>query len=159
MVNFFPSPTNRITKLLVDEGMKGPEAHFLAFYSEGCLGKTRKLIKQEIIPYRRKVLDEMLAHRNNDSFLKELSADANETVQALRLLLSFFRDVLLLKCGVAKTELVHQDCLKEVEQFAARGFEDLSLIIRQIILTKELVDEKLNVKMSLSLLREHIWAN
>ena len=141
------------------KGVKEQDAHFLAVYSEGCLGKTRKLIKQEIILHRRKVLDEMLLNRNNDNFLKELSADPQETTQALRLLLSFFRDVLLLKSGVSKTELVHQDCLKEMEKFAARGFEDLALIIRQIVQTKELVDEKLNVKMSLSLLREHIWAN
>ena len=51
---------------------------------------------------RRKVLDEMLLNRNNDGFLKELSSDPKETAQALRLLLSFFRDVLLLKCGVSK---------------------------------------------------------
>ena len=158
-IKFFPSSVNRIARLLMDEGIKDPDAHFLAFYSEGCLGKTRKLIKQDIVLRRRKVLDEMLLNRNNDSFLKELSSDPMEIAQALRLLLSFFRDVLLFKNGIPKTELVHQDCLKEVEQFAARGFEDLALIIRQIVQTKELVDEKLNVKMSLSLLREHIWVN
>ncbi len=115
--------------------------------------------KEETIQYNRKVLDEMLLNRNNDSFLKELVSDPQETAQALRLLLSFFRDAILLKSGISKTTLVHQDCLKEVEKFSARRFEDLSLIIRQIVKTKELVDEKLNVKMSLSLLREHIWAN
>jgi hypothetical protein len=88
-----------------------------------------------------------------------LSADPAKTAQALRLLLSFFRDVLLLKSGVAKTELVHRDSISEMEKFAGRGLEDLALIIRQIVQTKELVDEKLNVKMSLSLLREHIWVN
>jgi len=115
--------------------------------------------KEEIIPYNRKVLDEMLLNRNNDSFLKELSADPQETAQALRLLLSFFRDVMLFKSSGSKTALANQDCLKELEKFAVRGFEDLALIIRQIVQTKKLVDENLNVKMSLSLLREHIWAN
>jgi DNA polymerase III subunit delta' len=158
-VKFFPSSVNRITKLLMDEGVSTQDARFLAVYSEGCLGKIRKLIKQEIIPRRRKVLDEMLLNRNNDNFLKELSGDPQGTIQALRLLLSFFRDVLLFKSGISKTELVHQDCLKEMEKFAVRGLDDLALIIRQIVQTKELVDEKLNVKMSLSLLREHIWAN
>jgi DNA polymerase III delta' subunit len=114
---------------------------------------------RDIIPPNRRVLDEMLLNRHNDTFLKELSADPQETTQALRLLLSFFRDVLLFKGGVAKTELVHQDCLKEVEKFAVRGLEDLGAIIRQIVQTKKLVDEKLNVKMSLSLLKEHIWVN
>jgi DNA polymerase-3 subunit delta' len=159
IVRFFPSPANRIAKLLTDEGVKPPDAHFLAVYSEGCLGKTRKLITQEIITRKRKVLDEMLLNRHNDSFLKTLSADPQETAQALRLLLSFFRDVLLFKSGVSKTELLHQDCLKEIEKFTAREFLDLALIIRQIVQTKELLDDKLNVKMSLSLLREHLWVN
>jgi len=158
-VKFFPSSVNRIAQLLTDEGLKGQDAHFLAVYSEGCLGKTRKLMKQEITLYRRKVLDEMLLNRNNDIFLKELSANPQEATQALRLLLSFFRDVILLKSGVSKTALIHQDCSKEMEKFTVRGFEDVASIIRQIVKTKELVDEKLNVKMSLSLLREHIWAN
>jgi DNA polymerase-3 subunit delta' len=159
IITFFPSSVNRIAQVLMDEGVKEHDARFLAVYSEGCLGKIRKLMKQDIVIRRRKVLDEMLLNRNNDSFLKELSVDPQETTQALRLLLSFFRDVLLFKSGVSKTALVHQDSLKEMERFVARGFEDLALIIRQIVQTKELVDEKLNVKMSLSLLREHIWAN
>lgn len=159
IIKFFPSSVDRIAQLLMDEGVSTQDARFLAVYSEGCLGKTRKLMKQEIITRRRKVLDEMLLNRNNDSFLKELSSDPQESSQALRLLLSFFRDVILFKSGVPKAALVHQDCLKAMEKFAARGFEDMALIIRQIVKTKKLVDENLNVKMSLSLLREHIWAN
>ena len=159
IIKFFPSSVNRIAQILIDEGIKNDDARFLAVYSEGSLGKTRKLIEQEIITQRRKILDEMLFNRNNDAFLKELSSNPVEIIQALRLLLSFFRDVLLFKSGVSKSELVHQDVLREVENFATRGFEDLALIIRQIVQTKELVDENLNVKMSLSLLREHIWVN
>ena len=159
IVKFFPSSVNRIEKFLTDEGLKIQDAHFLAVYSEGCLGKSRKLIQQDIIPRRRKIFDEMFFNRNNESFLKELSNDPQEAVLALRLLLSFFRDVLLFKSGVAAADLVHQDCSKELEKFAPRDFENLGLIIRQIVQTKQLVDEKLNVKMSLSLLREHIWGN
>ena len=58
-----------------------------------------------------------------------------------------------------QAELVNQDCLVDLERFTGRSFEELALIISQIVQTKELVDEKLNVKMSLSLLREYIWAN
>jgi len=78
IVKFFPSSVNRIAQLLTDEGLNIQEARFLAVYTEGCLGKTRKLIKQEIIPHKRKVLDEMLLNRNNDNFLKSLAADAQE---------------------------------------------------------------------------------
>jgi len=159
IIQFFPSSVNRVAKLLMDEGIKNDDAHFLAVYSEGCLGKSRKLIEQEMILQRPRIINEMLFNRQNDNFIKEISGDPQVASQALRLLLSFFRDVILFKSGVSKTELIHQDCLGEVEKFAGRGFEDLALIIRQIVQTKELVDEKLNIKMSLSLLREHIWAN
>src|SRR5579863_3586879 len=60
IVKFFPSSVNRIARVLQDEGIKPEDAHFLAVYSEGCLGKTRKLIKQKITVFRHKVLDEML---------------------------------------------------------------------------------------------------
>ena len=95
------------------------------------------------------------------SSFKELSANGQgeRLTEALRLLLSFFRDVLFFKSGVPQVELVHQDYLNVMSNFAARSFEDLASIIRQIVQTKKLVDEKLNVKMSLSLLREHIWVN
>ena len=98
-------------------------------------------------------------NRSNDDFLKELSGDPVQAAVALQLLLSFFRDVLVLKSGVSDGALVHQDRLKEMGKFAGRDITDLYLIIRQIIQTKKLVDDNLNTKMSLSLLREHIWAN
>jgi DNA polymerase III delta' subunit len=121
--------------------------------------EVKFFIKEQNVPSNRKVLDEMLLNRSNDAFLKDLSTDPQEATGALKLLLSFFRDVILFKSGVPKTALMHQDCLKEMEKFSTRSFEDINLIIRQIVKTKEFVDEKLNVKMSLSLLREHIWAN
>ncbi|MBF0511936.1 MAG: hypothetical protein HQL13_06375, partial [Candidatus Omnitrophica bacterium] len=61
--------------------------------------------------------------------------------------------------GVVVNELVHQDYLAEIERFALKNSDDLAVIIRQIVKSQKLVDEKLNVKMSLSLLREYIWGN
>src|ERR1035437_10064417 len=81
IIKFFPTSVNRISKLLMDEGIKPQDAHFLAVYSEGSLGKTRKLILQNIISRRRMVLDEMLSNRHNDTFLKELSGDPHEISQ------------------------------------------------------------------------------
>ena len=159
IVKFFSSSVNRITRFLTDEGVAQQDAHFLAVYGEGCMGRIRKLVEQDIISKTRKVLDEMLLNRRNDDFLKELSGDPLESAVALRLLLSFFRDVLLLKSGVSSSALVHQGRLTELGTWARRDMADLSLIIRQIIQTKKLVDDNLNTKMSLSLLREYLWAN
>jgi DNA polymerase III delta' subunit len=114
--------------------------------------------KEENPAYNRKIMDEMLLNRNNDSFLKDLSSDHQQTAQALRMLLGFFKDVLLVKSGAAAA-FSSQEYAKPMEKFAGYRIEDLNLIIRQIVKTKQLVDENLNTKMSLSLLKEHIWAN
>lgn len=159
IVKFFPASVNRITRFLTDEGLALQDAHFLAVFSEGCLGRVRQLVKEDILVKRHKVLDDMLFNRRNDDFLKELSNDPLGITVALQLLLSFFRDVLLLKNGASSGELIHQGRLKELGAFVSRDISDLSLIIRQIVQTKKLVDDHLNAKMSLSLLREYLWVN
>src|SRR5208283_865037 len=141
-----PSSVNRITRFLTDEGLPQQDAYFLAVFSEGCLGRVRKLVKEDIMATRQKVLDEMLFNRRNDDFLKELSMDPVQAAVALQLLLSFFRDVLMLKSGALGGELVHQNRLKELGTFAGRNMTDLSLIVRQIVQTKKLLDDHLNTK-------------
>src|SRR5205807_1352935 len=42
IIKFFSSSVNRIARLLMDEGINDRDAHFLAVYSEGNAGKTRK---------------------------------------------------------------------------------------------------------------------
>ncbi len=159
IVKFFPSSVNRITRFLTDEGLPQQDAYFLAVFSEGCLGRARQLVKEDIMAKRQKVLDEMLFNRRNDAFLKELSMDPLQAAVALQLLLSFFRDVLMLKNGALGGELVHQNRLKALGTFASRDMTDLSLIVRQIVQTKKLLDDHLNTKMALSLLREYLWGN
>jgi DNA polymerase-3 subunit delta' len=159
IVKFFPSPVNRTIRFLTEEGIPHQDAHFLAVYGEGCLGQIRRLVDQDILKNKQNFLDELLLNGRNEEFLKGLADDPSRARTALRLLLSFFRDVLLFKSGVESEMLLHQNRLKELGAFASRGTDDLHLIIRQIVQTKKLVDDRLNVKMSLSLLREYIWAN
>jgi DNA polymerase-3 subunit delta' len=155
IIKFFPAPVGRVARLLADEGLKEQDARFLADYAEGFLGRSRRLMGMDILSTRREVLDEMLLSRQSERFFKEITQDPQKTSEALRLLYSFFRDVLLLKCGIAGS----QDYRQEVERFAKRDMEDLVLIIRQIVQTRKLAGENLNVKMSLSLLKEYIWGN
>ncbi|MBF0504058.1 MAG: AAA family ATPase [Candidatus Omnitrophica bacterium] len=159
IVKFLPSAVNRIIQFLKEGGIAEQDAHFLAVYSEGCLGRACQLAKQDIILKRNRILDDMLFNRRQDDFLKELSGDPLQAAVVLGLLLSFFRDVLLLKSGAPSSALVHQGCLKEQKTFALREMADLSLIIRQIVQTKKLLDEHLNARMSFFLLREYLWAN
>lgn len=159
IMKFLPLSVHRMTQFLIDEGLDARQARFLAFYTQGSLGKTHRLMADDILAKRQKILDECLHNRRNDEFLKELSADPSKTTVALRLLLIFFRDVVLLKNKIPAESLVFQDRLKELETFARRDMTDLFFIIRQIIAVKKQLDDHLNIRMSLGLLREYLWEN
>lgn len=156
IVRFFPASLSRAAKLLAEDGCAGEEAMFLADYAEGCLGQSRRLAKEGLMARRRQVLNEMLTGRQTEAFVKQITQDPQQTAEALRILYSFFKDVILLKC---KVQVKQPDFHQEMEKFARRDLEDLLKIVRQIVQTKKLAGENLNVKMSLSLLKEYIWGN
>ncbi len=158
-VQFFPVAVNRITQVLSDEGLSAVQARFLAVYTDGCLGQARALAQEGLAQGKNKMLDEILFNRHNDDYLKELAKDDVKAAQALQVLLTFFRDVLLLKSGAGTDMLVHQDRLKDLNTFAARSTDDLDAVVRHIVAAKRLIGEKLNVKVALNLLREYIWVN
>ncbi len=155
-VQFFPASVNRIAQVLKEEGVHHQTASFLSVYADGCLGKARKLAAGGIAERKNRIVDQMLFSARVDDYLKGLASDKEVAVEALNVLLSFFRDALLLKAGVGVEALIHQDRIKDLETQGNRPIADLTGIISQIIQTKKLIDDNLNMKMSLALLKERI---
>ncbi len=155
-VQFFPVSVNRIAEVLAQEGVEARMASFVAVYADGCLGKARKLASEGILLRKNRIIDQMLFSARSDEFLKELSGDKVAVVEALNVMMSFFRDVILLKSAVAAEGLIHQDRINDLKAFAVRPMTDLAAIISQIVQTKKLINDNLNVKMSLALLKERM---
>ena len=81
--------------------------------------------------------------RGNDEYLKELSGDKAQATAALVALLSCVRDAMARRSGT----------------LSQRSMDELCGIQKQIVHAKSLMDENLNVKMGLSLVRERLWGN
>lgn len=105
-----------------------------------------------------RILDVFLS-RGNEDFLKTLSTDRAMTADAMRVLLSWVRDVLLYKNGVESSHLIYQNRIKDLEKMSRRSVQDLCALNHQIVRVKALSDENLNVKMALSLMKERLWGN
>jgi DNA polymerase-3 subunit delta' len=155
VVKFFPVSSNRLSEVL-----DAPEAtaHFLAVYTDGCLGQAKHLIEDGFMQRKNQTLDAFL-NPSNDEFLKKLSSDKEEAKEALHIFLSIVRDAILLKSGVLAHDLMNVDKIQSVQLLAKHSFEELASIYQQVIKTKELLDENLNAKMAFSILRQRLWLN
>lgn len=142
------------------------QAHFLAYFAEGCPGKARRLkeegfcaTKDEIV--NRFILapkDEILG-REREALIKTIGADKAKTKEFLGVLLSWVRDCLLIQAGVKDARLVHAGRIRELQNFQQRfSFEELSGIHRETVNACRLLTENLNVKIPLSIIGEMVWA-
>jgi DNA polymerase-3 subunit delta' len=154
-VKFFPVSSHRLSEVL-----DAPQAtaHFLAVYTDGCLGQAKHLIDDDFMQRKNKTLDAFL-NPSNEDFLKKLSSDKDEAKEALHIFLSIVRDAILFKSGVLEHDLMNVDKIQSVQLLAKHSFEELAGIYQQVVKTKELLDENLNAKMAFSILRQRLWLN
>ncbi len=159
VVNFFPATQQRVAATLEDDlDIPEPAAHFLAYFSEGCLGKARRFYQEGIFERKNDMIDHMVLEQDNEAYLKTLSADKEKTKEALAVLLSWFRDLMLLKTGVEQGCVVHADRRKELLSLVSQySFNQLKEIVEGIVDTSRMLGENLNIKIPLILLREKIW--
>lgn len=132
--------------------------HFLSFFTEGSLGKARKLQEENIFEKKNKMIDQFILSAESENFLKEISGNFSQTKLLLDILLSWMRDCLLLNVKVEDRRMTHYDRLKELKNFQERfTFEQLKDMYEQIVETKKMLDENLNIKIPLLILKETIW--
>lgn len=155
IVKFFPVSVNRLQEAL-DSSRE--TAHFLTVYTDGCLGQARNLVEKDFIDYKNQIIEGFL-NKSNEEFLKKISSEKEVAKEALHILLSVVRDAMLLKNGVASTELMNADQLENIRSLARHSSDGLIALYEQVINTKELLDENLNAKMAFSILRQRLWLN
>ncbi len=159
-VHFFPLlPADVEKELQKTSGVQEEQAHFLALYSEGCLGQALRLHEEKFFDRKNEIIDNMVYKRNNENDLKDLGSDKGLGQDTLKVLLSWFRDVMLLKIGVEESRLMNKDRILQLRQeFQRYSVEQLDACIDQIVETFRMMEENLNVKIPFILLREKIWA-
>ena len=158
-VYFFPLSKDKLAaQLKNDYAIEDSATRFLTFFSEGNSGKARRLKEDNFVARKNERIDNIPFQKNSDAFLKAILADKDQIKVMLDVLLSWFRDVLLLKAGDREENTVNADRMKDIRQAAERySFQELENIIEQIVTTTQLLGDNLNVKIPVSLLRERIW--
>jgi DNA polymerase III subunit delta' len=156
-VPFFPIPQSEIATLIQNRWQKTPEeARRIAFLSHGSLAKAQALADHsQFAP--RKILLEILALRMPDDypqFLK-LTADLEESCLTETLeekeeestvssslqsqsdaifeeIVAWYRDLQLLKEGIAPEYLYHLDCIDRLKLALQQPFPSLEIVIEKM---------------------------
>jgi len=152
-----PSREILVNRLIKDYAETQEEAHFLAYFAEGCLGKAQKLKKNKIGAQTHEVIDRFILAGESEDFLKKILADKIKTKGFLDILLSWMRDSLLMKAGVEDHRLIHIGRLNDLRKFTKRfSFEEIRDLYDEGVKTTRLFMDNLNVKISLLIIKEKL---
>lgn len=135
------------------------QAHFLAYFAEGCLGQARRFKEDGLCAAKDEIINRYILGREREALIKTIGADKVMTREFLDVLLSWVRDCLLIQAGVQDARLVHVGRIRELQKFQQRfSFEELAGIYQETVNACRLLVENLNIKIPLSIIGEMLWA-
>jgi DNA polymerase-3 subunit delta' len=126
-------------------GIALPQAHFLAHYCEGSLGRALGLREDDIVRKKNAIIDEFCAQSNSRA---QDSGVAKDPRFQFSVLASWLRDLYLVKAGVEETELIHADRYDELMRNQERfSFAELDEAIQQVASSIKYLDNHINVNL------------
>jgi len=153
-VPFFPIPQAQIEELVQTQWQKTAEqARRIAFFSHGSLAKAKMLADNTQLPWRNTLLEILslrmpydypqflkLATELEESCIKETEdADEEETSSShahidaiFEEIAAWYRDLHLLKEGIAPEALYHLDCIDRLKLALQHSFPPLEIVLEQI---------------------------
>jgi hypothetical protein len=131
-------------------------AHFLAYFSEGRLGYALRLKDSEIFQEKNRLIDTFTMPRQPRL---DLAAVDKETLRRwLNILASWFRDIYLLKAGLAPSEAINfdrrQDLLHQMDRFPP---SELNRILNFIPEAISHLEHNINLRLLLHNLGAELW--
>jgi DNA polymerase III subunit delta' len=157
-LKFAPLPRNRLQEILQKEfGLDLARAHYLAYASEGRLGRALSLKESEALKEKNAVIDRYLFSRS-PGFEQMPKQDKTTVRHDLNILATWFRDLYFVKSGMPHAEIIHgdrlEDILKQTARFSAAELEEIMDSIPRAIF---LLERNINLKLLLYELRSQIW--
>jgi len=132
-----------------DYGLDNNTAHFLAYFSEGRLGRALKLKDTDIIREKNVIIDKLARFSKTD--LGNLDIQNKDQIRSyLNILATWFRDIYLIKIGMPHSEIINFDRKDELLKIMSRfSFSDLNYILSSISDSIVYLNQNINNKLVL----------
>lgn len=142
--------------LAADFSLDNDLAHFLAYFSEGSIGRALSLKETDILRQKNRIIDELVVQKTTGQDYSWLE-NKEYLRYSLNILASWFRDVYLIKIGSPHAQLINfdrkDDLLRLMSEFS---FVDLDGILNYISDALLYLEQNINAKLLIANLRENI---
>lgn len=157
-VKFAPLKRGNLEAALKDDyRLDQYSAHFLAYFCEGRLGKALRLKDTALFQEKNRIIDGFILKRRPDSEILGLK-DRESVRNCLNILATWFRDIYLLKSGLAQAELINYDRRQDLSLQASRfSFLELNRAVSSLIEALSYLEHNINKKLLLYYLGEQLW--
>ncbi|MCM8800620.1 MAG: AAA family ATPase [Candidatus Omnitrophica bacterium] len=155
---FYPLKRTALKEMLIKEyKLDTYQAHFLAYFFEGRIGKTLTLKDTDILNYKNRIIDEFLSEKIGDS--QRISFGNRQDLRNyINILLSWFRDLYLIKTGIRHSEIINIDrldiLLKTMNKYS---FIELDQIINFLSDSLLYLEQNVNPKLLISAIKTELW--
>ncbi len=156
---YLPSLAPHVLKsrLVKENHFDEQSSHFLAYFSQGSLGKALSLQKKNILSRKNEIIDNFFYVKDSDVYFKGILSDKEKTKEALSVLLSWLRDLLLLKSGAGCSGLINIDRMEDLQKSKDHyKFQQLEETLREVAAALNSLDENFNIKVALALIKESL---
>ncbi len=145
-----PFEEKEIVKILMKEGVQEGEANFLARYASGNLEYARTLHQSSWFKKKNDLLKTFLGD-STTGFDALALRPRKEILESISLLLSWVRDVAIVKTGASESLLIHQDALVNLRSFSKNhSFEKTTKLYEKIESVGKALEENANAKLALA---------
>ncbi|MDD5432251.1 MAG: AAA family ATPase [Candidatus Omnitrophica bacterium] len=158
VIRFYPAKRPELEEIFEsDYKLEKDKAHFLAYFSEGRIGRALSLKETGIFVERDKAVDKFVFTAKPD--FENVLAQKKECIENyLNILAAWFRDVYLIKAGLPSVEIINldrkQDLLKLKDKFT---FADLDRVLNSISDSVLSLEQNMNPKLVLYNLGAQLW--
>lgn len=155
-VLFFPLSHGELAEWVKNEyHVESPDAQILARLADGSPGLAREQGK-DFIRKKNEIINRFILGPADDATIKAYCGDRDQARQFLGIVLTFFRDVAMIRRG-ASGSIVHTDRMSDLTRLAHQYSDsDLDGIISQTVSAIKGIKEHMNVRISVTLLKEMI---
>ena len=157
-IRFYPLVRAELETILIKNyALDKASAHFLAYYAEGRLGLALRLKDTLLLQEKNKIFEAfLLSAKPLDSYM--LNQRKEQLQACLNILVSWFRDIYLLKAGLNDTEAINldrqSDLLKLIPKFS---FKQLDNIMYTLTESSGYLEKNINRKLLLHNLGAQLW--
>jgi DNA polymerase III subunit delta' len=150
-IRFYPLKRRELEDVLRDNyGLDIQISHFLAYFSEGSIGKALYLKDRDILKEKNRIIDALFSGGVGSP--GNYQENKREDIRGmLDILASWFRDIYLVKSGMLENEMIHLDRKNDILDMVNRySFAELDKAVSAISNSLLYLGQNVNTKLLLA---------